>query len=173
MVQAAVSRTPPSTGNAAFGPGPTFANNIGFDIAVSEDKKAFTATFSGLDAIIDGRSASPVASRTFSFCIPLSDADSCEEIPFFVSGFAASQKGANAHLMITVNDQTSVTDFPANTDGSFVQRLNYKPGAAAEALGYLEHMRQEAARQAEEDGDCNGYCNPFSESLAPFGGLGD
>ena len=133
MVQAAVSKTPPSTGNATFGPGPTFANNIGFDIAVSEDKKAFTATFSGLDAIIDGRSASPVASRTFSFCIPLSGADSYEEIPFFVSGFAASEKGANAHLMITVNDQTSVTDFPANSDGSFVQRLNYKPGAAAEA----------------------------------------
>ena len=133
MVQAAVSRTPPSTSNATFGPGPTFANNIGFDIGVSEDKKAFTATFSGLDAIIDGRSASPVASRTFSFCIPLSGADSYEEIPFFVSGFAVSEKGANAHLMITVNDQTSVTDFPANSDGSFVQRLNYKPGAAAEA----------------------------------------
>ena len=41
-------------GDATFGPGPTFNSDVGFDIALSPDKKAFTATFSGLQAIIDG-----------------------------------------------------------------------------------------------------------------------
>src|SRR4029079_6513388 len=33
--------------NATFG-GPTFNSDVGFDIGFSDDKKAFTATFSGL-----------------------------------------------------------------------------------------------------------------------------
>jgi hypothetical protein len=36
------------TSDATFGPGPTFNTDVGFDIALSPDKKAFTATFSGL-----------------------------------------------------------------------------------------------------------------------------
>jgi hypothetical protein len=36
------------TSDATFGPGPTFNTDVGFDIALSPDKKAFTALFSGL-----------------------------------------------------------------------------------------------------------------------------
>ena len=50
-----------------------------------------------------------------------------------MSGFAFSEKGANAHLVFSVNDQSSVTDFPADSNSSFVQQLKYKPGNAAEA----------------------------------------
>ena len=40
--------------DATFGPGITFNTDVGFDIAISPDKKAFTALFGGLEAVIDG-----------------------------------------------------------------------------------------------------------------------
>jgi hypothetical protein len=117
---------------ATFG-APTFQSEVGFSIAVSPDKKAFTAAFSGLAANIDGKSAPPIVTRAFSFAVPLSGADPGSEIPFFVSGFVLSEKGANGHLAFSVNDQTIVADFPGNSNNSFVQQLKYKVGDATEA----------------------------------------
>lgn len=119
--------------DAAFGQAAKFTTEVGFDLAVSDDKKAFTATFSGLEVVLDGRSGPPIASRVFSFSIPLTDADPYKEIPFAVQGFVASQEGANAHLAFSVNNQTTVMDFPANSDSSFTQQLKYKPDDAKEA----------------------------------------
>jgi len=121
------------TGDATFGPGPTFNSEVGFDIALSPDNKAFTATFGGLEAIIDGKSAPPIVTRVFSFSIPLSDAKPGEEIPFFVSGFAAAEKGANAQLMFSVNDQSSMAYLPAQSEESFVHQFKYKATGEAEA----------------------------------------
>ena len=45
--------------------------------------------------------------------------------------------------------------------------------AAAEPLADLEHVGEEAAAQAQKHGDSDAYCNPFCESFARFGGLGD
>jgi hypothetical protein len=104
------------TGDATFGPGPTFNTDVGFDIALSPDKKAFTAMFSGLEAIIDGKSAPPIVTRVFSFSIPLAHAEPGQEIPFFVSGFAVAEKGANAHLMFTVNDQSTTAYLPTESN---------------------------------------------------------
>ena len=71
--------------------------------------------------------------RVFSFSLPLSHAEPGPNIPFFVSGFAFSEKEATAHLVFSVNDQTTVTDFPANSNTDFVQQLNYTTGDAADA----------------------------------------
>jgi hypothetical protein len=38
--------------------------------------------FSGLQAVIDGTSAAPIATRVFSFSLPLSCAERGQEIPF-------------------------------------------------------------------------------------------
>jgi hypothetical protein len=54
-------------GNATFGEAPTFSTGVAFSLDLSPDKKAFTATFSGLHAVIDGTSAAPIATRVFSF----------------------------------------------------------------------------------------------------------
>ena len=121
------------TRDATFGPGPTFSSDIGFDIALSEDKKAFTATFGGFEAVIDGKSASPIVTRVFSFSIPLTDAKPGQEIPFFVSGFLAAEKGANAQLVFSVNEQSSMASLPIATQDSFVHQLKYKATDAAEA----------------------------------------
>ena len=121
------------TGDATFGPGPTFNTDVGFDIALSPDKKAFTAMFSGLEAIIDGKSAPPIVTRVFSFSIPLAHAEPGQEIPFFVSGFAVAEKGANAHLMFTVNDQSTTAYLPTESNEGFVHQLRYKATDATEA----------------------------------------
>ena len=129
------TKTQVSASDATFGQGITFSSGVGFNIAVSPDRKAFTADFSGLEAIINGQagSASPIATRTFSFAIPLSGTTPGEEIPFFVTGFVLNETGANAHLVFSVNDQTLVTDFPPGSDNEFVQQLKYKAGDATEA----------------------------------------
>ena len=121
------------TSDATFGPGPTFNTDVGFDIALSPNKKAFTATFSGLEAIIDGKSAPPIVTRVFSFSIPLADAKPGQEIPFFVSGFAVAEKGANAHLVFSVNDQSSIAYLPTESKEGFVHQLKYKTTDAKEA----------------------------------------
>ena len=36
-------------------------------------------------------------------------------------------------MVFSVNDQTTVTDFPANSNTDFVQQLNYTTGGSAEA----------------------------------------
>ena len=96
--------------NTTFG-GPTFNSDVGFDIGFSDDKKAFTATFSGLVVSLDATGSAPIVTRVFSFALPLSGADPGMEIPFFVSGFVLSQEGANGHLLFSVNDQSMVVDF--------------------------------------------------------------
>src|SRR4051812_18854753 len=41
-------------GDATFGPGPTFNTDTGFKLDLSPDKKTFTATFDGLEVMING-----------------------------------------------------------------------------------------------------------------------
>ena len=119
--------------DATFGQAPTFNSDAGFVLDVSDDKKAFTATFSGLAISLDPKSSMPVVTRAFTFVLPLSGAAPDTEIPFFVSGFVLSEAGANGHLVFSVNDQTTVVDFPGNSDQSFVQQLKFKVGSASEA----------------------------------------
>jgi hypothetical protein len=118
-------------GDATFG-GPTFNSDVGFNIGFSDDKKAFTASFSGLVVSLDATGSAPIVTRVFSFALPLSGADPGVEIPFFVSGFVFSQQGANGHLLFSVNDQSMIVDFPQNSNNDFVQQLNYKVGDASE-----------------------------------------
>ena len=112
--------------------GPTFNSDVEFDINISDDKKAFTAAFSGLGVSLDAPGSGPIVSRVFSFALQLSGANPGMEFPFFVSGFVSSQEGANGHLLFSVNDQSIVVDFPPNSDNDYVQQLNYKVGNASE-----------------------------------------
>lgn|GEM_PF-1900555 len=117
---------------ATFGQAPSFNSDVGFTLGVSTDKKAFTIIFGNLTVSIDGKSSAPVVTRMFSFVLPLAGADPSLEIPFFVSGFVLTQKGANGHLVFSVNDQTTVADFAENSNTDFIQQLKYKVGSASE-----------------------------------------
>jgi hypothetical protein len=123
-----------SAPSATFGKAPTYSADTGFVLSVSDDKTAFTAMFSNLIVTLDQKSPTsvPIVMRTFSFSLPLSGVDPGTEIPFFISGSAFCEKGANARLIFTVNDQSTVAVFPENmTD--YVNELKYKTGAATEA----------------------------------------
>jgi hypothetical protein len=120
------------TNDATFGQAPTFNSDVEFALAVSDDKKAFTASFAGLEVNLDPKSAAPVDSRVFTFVLPLSGATPGSEIPFFVSGFVASENGGNGHLVFSINDQSTVADFPGGSEQSFIQKLNFKVGSAPE-----------------------------------------
>ena len=127
-------------GDATFGPGPTFNTDTGFKLDLSPDKKTFTATFDGLEVLINGTPAPPIVTRVFSFSIPLKDVEPGQEIPFFVQGIAQLENGANAHLVFTVNEQSTTAYLPPGSkdddealrDG-FVHQMNYKATGAAEA----------------------------------------
>lgn len=117
--------------NATFG-APTFNSDVGFSLGLSDDKQAFTVSFSGLAVSLGAKGSAPIVTRAFSFALALSGADPGVEIPFFVSGFAATQAGANGHLLFSVNDQSMVVDFPENSNSDFVKQLNYQVGPASE-----------------------------------------
>ena len=120
------------TSDATFGQGPAFSTDTGFTPAVSPDRKTFTATFSDLVAMLDTGST-PIVTRTFSFSIPLADVEPGDEIPFFVSGTAEFEKGANVHMVFTVNDQSTTAYFPVAPEKAYVHRLTYKATDAKEA----------------------------------------
>ena len=117
---------------ALFGKAPTFNTDVGFSFALSPDEKALTASFGGLEAVIEGASAPPIVTRVFSFSLPLSSVQLGQEIPFFVSGFVFSEREATAHLLFSINDQSTVIDFPANSETDFVHELKYTPREAAD-----------------------------------------
>jgi hypothetical protein len=125
-----------SADTATFGKAPTYSGDTGFVLALSDDKKAFTATFSNLIVTLDQKSSVPIPiiTRTFSFSLPLASIDPGTEIPFFISGAAFCEKGANVRLIFTINEQSTVAVFSENTTNSeYVQELKYKAGAATEA----------------------------------------
>jgi hypothetical protein len=90
------------------------------------------ATFSGLGVSLDPKSSTPVASRVFTFAVPLSGAAPDTEIPFFVQGTAFSEKAGNGHLVFSVNEQTMVADFPGKSEQEFLQEFKFKVGSASE-----------------------------------------
>ena len=118
-------------GDTTFG-GPTFNSNVEFDINISDDKKAFTVTFNGLGVSLAAKGSAPIVTRAFSFALSLSGCEPGVEIPFNIAGFVGGEKGANAHLLFSVNDQTMVVDFPENSNTDFSQQLKYKVGNASE-----------------------------------------
>ena len=120
------------TSDTTFGLAPTFNTDTGFTLALSPDKKAFTATFSGLEAILEAKST-PIVTRTFAFAIPLVDTKPGDEIPFFVQGTAEFENGANVHMVFTVNDQSTTAYFPVQPKEAFLHRLDYKVTDAKEA----------------------------------------
>jgi hypothetical protein len=54
-----------ATGDGVFGQGATFNSDVGFDLAISPDKKAFTAGFGGLTVSLNAVSI-PIVMRTLT-----------------------------------------------------------------------------------------------------------
>ncbi len=122
-------------GDIAFSNTPSFQSEKIFDLAVTEDKKAFTMTFSDLQLGEKGESLpTPVVTRVFSVVLPFSGGQNGVEIPFHIQGFAAlATKGTSAYVVFSVNGQTSTVNLPTGLDESFLHTLVFKAASASEA----------------------------------------
>jgi hypothetical protein len=109
-----------------------FNSDTSFIFSVSPDQKAFDASFGGLAVTHGIKGFAPIVTRTFSFSVHVSAADQGSEITLFISGFASTMPGANAHLLFSVNDQSMIVDFPENSNDEFDKQLIYKVGASSE-----------------------------------------
>lgn len=109
-----------------FGEISKYQSDEKLDLGVSDDKRALTVTFSDFHAAAGGANAqAPSATRLFSLVIPLKGDDGSVEVEFIVSSFVKTLTGSTATLLTSVNGQTTVSDFPENSDQSFEQKLKF------------------------------------------------
>lgn len=111
-----------------FGQTPTYQSDENFQLNVSSDKKALTVTFSDLEVTVkDSKSSAPMSTRIFELVLPLEGNDNDEkvEIEFAIQGFVFTLEGATASIVSSVNGQTTVADFPANLEQSFIHTLKF------------------------------------------------
>lgn len=117
-----------------FGKVPTYLSEDKFDVAVSDDKRAFTLTFDDLKVTAEAGkgSTAPMSAHVFSLVLPIEGYGEKLEIEFSVNGTVLTREGATATLMLSVNGQTTVADFPGNSDESPVQTLKFTAETAPE-----------------------------------------
>jgi hypothetical protein len=109
-----------------FGKTPTYQSGSKPEVAVSDDKRALTLTFSDLKVTVgSGKSPAPVSTQLFSFVLPLEGDDKRAEIEFIVQGFVLTTGCATASMVCSVNGQTIVADFPGNSEQSLTQKLKF------------------------------------------------
>jgi hypothetical protein len=134
-----------SAEGVTFGDKPSFQSDDKFEYALSDDKKAFTIAFQGLEIAVEGnklpaavaaraRSATvsaPIATRAFSIVLPVTSGEPIKTA-FFASGFIVTTNGAQGTLVFSVNGQNTVVKLPPNSEREFVQKLDFEAGAVSE-----------------------------------------
>ena len=116
-----------------FGRIPRQKSGEKFEAGVSEDKRALTLTFSGLRVHVGGRSKASTSTRLFTLTLPLKGDEPRAEIEFTLDCFVITTAGATASLVCSVNGQTTVADFPENTDQSFLHTFKLAAETPSEA----------------------------------------
>jgi hypothetical protein len=76
-----------------FGQLPTYSGDAKFEAALSEDKRAFTVTFSDGATIQLSKASAPIATKVFSLVIPLEGTGDKAEIEFILQGGRKHQRG--------------------------------------------------------------------------------
>ena len=117
-----------------FGEVPAYQTGDKFDVGISDDKRAFTLTFDDMKVTAEATKApiGPISAHVFSLVVPIEGYGKNLEIEFAVNGTVLTEEGSTATLMLNVNGQTSVADFPANSDASPVQTLKFAAETASE-----------------------------------------
>ncbi len=113
---------------STFGQTPTYQSDEKFDLRVSDDKRALTLGFlEGFEVTVGGsKSLAPVSTRAFFLVLPLEGDNERVEIEFFCSNaFVLTTEGATATLVFSVNGQTTIADFSASSEQSFIQPLKF------------------------------------------------
>ena len=109
-----------------FSSNPVYLDDRQFDFALSDDKRAFTITFSDLQVKVD-EGDSALSSAAFSLILPLEGSTAGEkvEIEFAVTGAAVTNGGATATMMLSISGQSIVADFPADVTQDLNQQVTF------------------------------------------------
>jgi hypothetical protein len=124
----------PSKG-AAFGDKPSFQSSD-LSYAASPDKQSFTITVNPAPEASVGSPATPngpnppVATQAFSVVIPVSGQNI--DATFAISAFVQVSEGAEATMIIAVNDTDTVMRFPPGTDNGLVVQHRYRAKTASD-----------------------------------------
>jgi hypothetical protein len=124
------------------------------DTAISDDRRALTTTFSDFEVTIDGESAEPVYTKSFSMTLPLTDGANGDVVGFHVQGFAFVEGGAAARVTLRGGGKVRVRDFPSGSDKDVVESL-WLP--ATPGITYQLSVVIEIHKDAAGGGD--GYLN--------------
>ena len=144
----------PSSLLEAIGKVATTPSNNTVETAISDDRRALTTTFSDFEVTIDGESAEPVYTKSFSMTLPLTDGATGDVVGFHVQGFTIVEEGATAQLTLRGGGKTIVTGFPSGSDKDVVQSL-WLP--ATPGITYQLSVVIEIHKDAAGEGD--GYLN--------------
>ncbi len=118
-----------------FGQTPTYQSDEKFDLDLSDDKRALTLRFAeGFEVTVGGHeSQAPTSTHAFFLVLPLEGGDERAEVEFLVTNaFVGTTEGATATMVLSVNGQTTVADFPANSEQSFDHVLKFTAPSASE-----------------------------------------
>ena len=111
------------TGPVRFGKVATTPSDDTVEAAVSPDRRALTTTFSDFEVGLDGESAEPDATKSFSMTLPLTDGANGDVVGFHVSGFANTHAGATARMTLREGGKVNVKDIPTDSDVEIVESL--------------------------------------------------
>ena len=142
------------TGPVSFGKVATTPSDNTVETAVSPDRRALTTTFSAFEVTIDGESAEPSATKSFSMTLPLTDGATGDVVGFHVQGFAFAAEGAAARVTLRGGGKVRVRDFPSGADKDVVESL-WLP--ATPGITYQLSVVIEIHKDATGGGD--GYLN--------------
>jgi hypothetical protein len=108
----------------------------GIDYSLSADKQAFTILFtSALEAEVGSPPTPtsldpPVGTQAFAVVIPVSGQNI--DTNFVVTAVAIVGEGAEAALVLAVNDKTTVMRFPPGIDKEVLVQLKYRAKTASD-----------------------------------------
>ena len=128
-----VTDSPQDIVMSGFGRAPTYKSELGFTFVAADDKQSFVVLFDNLEVDVPrDKSLVLTATRLFHLALPLEDGTTGVEISFYVEGSIFTQEGATGTLVLSVNGQSIVVDFPGNSDTNYVQELKLKAVTASE-----------------------------------------
>jgi hypothetical protein len=143
-------------GSAEFNLEPTYASGGEFDLSVDPDRQTFTIRFSGLEANVDaGKTAAPIATRTFSLVLPVKGGGDGLNISFGVSGYALTTEGTSGYVVFSVNGDARVERLRPGTDSDFVHRFKVDGLRASECRLTVFLL----VERGSADPDGGGYLN--------------
>ncbi len=149
---------------------PTFQSDDGvFNLDISPDKRVLTLRRDEFEISVGPNSPAPMATRAFFLVVPLEGTEGYDdervEIEFFCSdAFVLTTEGATATLVLSVNGQTTVANFPEYAAQSFVHPLKFTSLSPSECRICIFLL---VGRDSNSDAEAFLSSNDFDAEILP------